>query len=110
MCAHKKAFSPVPSYSLASAAQGIRNQASRAQEAGWRKQLFCAQSAASLLPNLETARGERSVMLLDEQKLLVKEEEVGLLEYQNGFYELLTKPESDLVWPCPDVLWMNVTV
>jgi hypothetical protein len=35
--------------------------------------------AVSLLPNLETARRERSVLLLDEQKLLVKEEEAGLL-------------------------------
>jgi hypothetical protein len=35
--------------------------------------------AVSLLPNLETAQQERSVLLLYEQKLLVKEEEVGLL-------------------------------
>ncbi len=34
-------------------------------------------SAVGLLPNLETARRERSVLLLDEQNLLVKEEKEG---------------------------------
>jgi hypothetical protein len=33
--------------------------------------------AAGLLSNLETARQERSVLLLDEQNLLVKEEKEG---------------------------------
>ncbi len=32
------------------------------------------------------------------------------IEHQNGFHELLTKHKSDLVWPCPDVPWMNLTV
>jgi hypothetical protein len=34
--------------------------------------------AVSLFPNLETAQQERSVLLLDEQKLLAEEEEAGL--------------------------------
>jgi hypothetical protein len=34
-------------------------------------------SAIGLLPNLETTQQERSVLLLDEQNLLVKEEKEG---------------------------------
>jgi hypothetical protein len=33
--------------------------------------------AVGLLPNLETVRRERSMLLLDEQNLLVKEEKEG---------------------------------
>jgi hypothetical protein len=40
---------------------------------------FFYAAAISLLPNLETARQERRVLLSDEQKLLVKEEGAGLL-------------------------------
>jgi hypothetical protein len=68
-------------------------------------------AAIGLLPNLETARQERSVLLSDEQNLLLKEgKRSECIEHQNGFYELLTKPKSDLVWPRPDVPWMNLTV
>jgi hypothetical protein len=35
-------------------------------------------TAVGLLPNLETAQRERSVLLLDEQNLLLKEGERGL--------------------------------
>jgi hypothetical protein len=50
-------------------------------------------SAIGLLPNLETARQERSVLLADEQNLLLKEGKRSVcVEHQNGFYELLTKP------------------
>ena len=27
---------------------------------------------------------------------------------KNRNYELLTKPKSDIVWPCPDGPWMNL--
>ncbi len=50
-------------------------------------------SAIGLLPNLETAQQERSVLLLDEQNLLVKEEKEGCAQSTKmDFYELLTKP------------------
>jgi hypothetical protein len=44
------------------------------------------------LPNLETAQKEKSVLLLDEQNLLAKEEKEGCacIEYQNGFMSFKT--------------------
>jgi hypothetical protein len=50
-------------------------------------------SAISLLINLETARQGRSMLLSDEQRLLFEGRKKGVcLEYQIGFYELLTNP------------------
>jgi hypothetical protein len=55
---------------------------------------------ATLL-NLETAQRGRSVLLSDEQNLLLKETKQGFVENTKmGFYELLTKPnmkQSSLV-------------
>jgi hypothetical protein len=48
--------------------------------------------AVGPLLNLEPAQQGRSVLLSDEQNLLLKEGKWVCIEHQNGFYELLTKP------------------
>jgi hypothetical protein len=55
-------------------------------------------SAVSLLINLETAQQERSALLSDEPKTMGEGKEKGVyVEYQIGFYELLTKPKLKAV-------------
>ncbi len=56
-------------------------------------------SAIGLLPNLETAQRERSVLLwMNKIYILLKERKKGLcVEHQNGFYELLTKPRMKAI-------------
>ena len=53
--------------------------------------------AVGLLLNLETAQRGRSVLLSDEQNLLLKKGKRGLQEHQNGFYKLLTKPRMKAI-------------
>ncbi len=55
-------------------------------------------SAMSLLVDLETAQQERSMLLSDEPKTMGERKEKGVcIEYQIGFYELLTKPRPRVI-------------
>jgi hypothetical protein len=55
-------------------------------------------SAVSLLVDLETAQQERSVLLSDEPKTTGEWKEKRVcVEYQIGFYELLTKPRLRVI-------------
>jgi hypothetical protein len=52
----------------------------------------------SLLVDLETVRQERSVLLSDKPKTTGERKEKGVcIEYQIGFYEMLTKPKMKAI-------------